>query len=218
MYSCFCSWSGGKDCCLALYKAINLGYIPRFLLTMCIETGDRSRSHGLSSDVLKAQAVALEIPLLLQSTSWKKYQMNFIDKLHQIKRLDGSITTGIFGDIDIQSNGQWEKNVCAKARLKALLPLWKMNRKIILKEFLSVGFKAFIVSVKQGKLSPDFLAREIDHSLIKNFERLGIDPCGEHGEYHSVVTDGPLFNHPIRLKKQGTPVLYSSYWFQDFSI
>lgn len=215
---CFCSWSGGKDCCLALFKSIQLGYFPKALFTMCIETGERSRSHGLSIEILRAQADSLGLPLFTQNASWENYRNQFIHGIKIIKKQNSSIQTGIFGDIDIDEHKQWEENVCQETELNAFLPLWKMNRRTVLNEFLTAGFKAIIVSVDSKKLTPNFLGRTIDNDIIEEFEKKGIDLCGENGEFHTVVVDGPLFKTPINVKKCGDPVLHSDYWFQDFGI
>jgi len=215
----FCSWSGGKDCCLALYKAKRAGLDPKVLLTMmCAEFKGRSRSHGLSVEVLMAQSEALRTPILLQDSTWNEYKNDFIRRLRKIKVSHPDVTTGIFGDIDSEEQRQWEEEVCTEIGFEAFLPLWKEDRKNILKEFLTAGFKAVIVSVQEGILEPHFLGRTIDKALIEEFEKSGIDSCGENGEYHSVVVDGPLFDESLELVKEGGSVLKSGYWFQDFTV
>lgn len=218
MRFCFCSWSGGKDCCLALFKAVQAGYSPRALLTMCIETGGRSRSHGLSLEILQAQAKSLGILLFTQDSSWQNYRDNFISALRTIKVQEPMITTGIFGDIDIDGHETWEQEVCKETELEALLPLWKMERKTLLAELLTAGFKAIIVALNAEKLDPSFLGRVIDYNIIEELEKRGVDPCGENGEFHTVVVAGPLFKTPLNLEKHGDPILRSGYWFQDFSL
>lgn len=216
--NCFCSWSGGKDCCLALFKSIQAGYLPKALLTMCIEKGQRSRSHGLPVEILQAQANSLSLPLFTRNSSWQDYRHNFISGIKAIKEQDSTITTGVFGDIDINEHGQWEQDVCKEAEMNAFLPLWKMERKAVLTEFLTSGFKAMIVSVDSKKLDSSFLGRTINYDIAGEFKKRDVDICGENGEFHTVVFNGPLFKTPINLKKLGNPILHSGYWFQNFSV
>ncbi len=216
MTTCFCSWSGGKDSCFALYRALQMGYLPRVLLTMCIENGKRSRSHGLSLLILKAQADALKLPLVTQSTSWSNYRKNFITKLTELKQEFSDLSFGIFGDIE--ENTHWEKELCTEIGFEAVLPLWKIDRKMAIHDFLNTGFQAVIVAVNAEKLEPYFLGKVINVSLMLEFDKLGIDLCGENGEYHTVVVDGPLFRKPLYLAKCGEPILRSGYWFQDFDL
>ncbi len=210
-----CSWSGGKDSCMALYYAVKNGGIPRSLLTMCIENGDRTRSHGLAPGIIKAQADSLNIPLTTVNTSWNDYEENFINILKTLKISNG-INSAVFGDIDLEEHKEWEDKVCRKAELTPFLPLWKINTELLLKEFLNVGFKAVIVAVNEKKLGKDFLGRELNHAIISEFKKHNVDPCGENGEYHTVVIDGPLFSKSIGLKK-GRISKHSGYYFLDFN-
>lgn len=214
----FCSWSGGKDSCLSLYKAISQGNIPKFLFTTCIEDGGRSRSHGLSMAILQAQSLSLDIPLVTVNTAWNQYRDNFIAGIRALKRRDPSITLGIFGDIDIDAHAQWEKDVCAESGMNAYLPLWQMERKYVLKEFLDAGFKAMIISVNIAQLNPEqYLGRVIDEMLWEELEAIKIDPCGENGEYHTIVFDGPIFKHALLLER-GHIIQHQNYCFLDLKL
>jgi len=214
----FCSWSGGKDSCLSLYKAISLADLPKVLFTACIEEGGRSRSHGLSMDILQAQALSLGIPLVTVNTAWDQYRDHFVSGIRALKKQDPSITRGVFGDMDIEAHRQWEKEVCAECEMKAYLPLWQMERKYVLKTFLEVGFKAIIISVNTAQLNPEkYLGRVIDEMLCKELEAINVDPCGENGEYHTVVFDGPIFKQPLLLEK-GLIMKHESYCFLDLKL
>ncbi|MGE5341787.1 MAG: diphthine--ammonia ligase [Candidatus Omnitrophota bacterium] len=211
----FCSWSGGKDSCLALFNAIGTGGLPRCLLTMCIEDGSRTRSHGLAVDVIRAQSESLNIPLILKNTSWADYETNFVESLRHLK--NHGIEHGVFGDIDIDPNREWEEKVCRQAGVFPHLPLWKRERTGLLHEFMQNGFKALIVAANAEKLGEEFLGRMLDEPLIDAFKEKGIDPSGEEGEYHTVVIDGPIFSKPLDLQFGGN-VLRSGYWFKDFCL
>jgi len=212
----FCSWSGGKDSCLSLYYAIKQGGIPKRLLTMLVEDGQRSRSHGLSLELLKKQSESLNIPLITYSTSWTDYEAKFLIGLEEIKK-DG-IEIGVFGDMDIEDHKEWVEKVCRKADIVEYLPLWKKPRRNVVNEFIECGFKAIIVAFKEDILfSEDLLGRELDEELVKEFETRGIDPAGENGEFHTVVIDGPIFNSQLKYKLEDK-INVNGYWFQNISI
>jgi len=194
----FCSWSGGKDSCLALHRASQAGAKPSYLLTIICEDGVRSRSHGLRKDVLEAQASAMGIPLLTRCATWEEYESVFIDALHEIRK--ENVKSGVFGDIDFPPHLEWEKKVCENADMTAYLPLWECARQGLLEEFLALGYKAMIVTVEEKKLDKRFLGKVIDRGIIDEFRKIGIDPCGENGEYHTFVFDGPAFSKPLSIE------------------
>jgi diphthine-ammonia ligase len=210
-----CSWSGGKDSCLALYRAMTAGAEPRMLLSMLREDGARSRSHGLPREVLQAQADSLGIPLVMKTASWSDYESVFIAALQELKAT--GIEAGVFGDIDIDEHRLWEEKVCGAAGIEAYLPLWKGSRLALLGEFLMLGFEATIVVVNSERLDETYLGRIIDLGLVRELARLGIDPSGEEGEYHTAVTNGPIFSEPVRLQV-GERVLHDGYWFLDVRV
>jgi diphthine-ammonia ligase len=210
----FCSWSGGKDSCLALHYAILEGGMPKRLLTMMSEDGHGSRSHGLPQPLLEEQARRIGIPIVFHSASWTKYEKVFSSTLADL-RVQG-ITEGVFGDIDIQDHRDWCVRVCGAQGIRARHPLWKRPRRELLEEFIGLGFKATIVVTKAESMGPEWLGRTIDAHAIQELEQLGVDPSGELGEYHTVVTDGPIFHSPITLFP-GEPVLHDGYWFLKVS-
>ncbi len=214
-HSFFSSWSGGKDSCLALYYAIQNGGMPKALLTMMTEDKKRSRSHGLPITVFESQANSLGIPLMLRSSSWNDYERTFLSAIREFRE-DG-VEYGVFGDIDLEPHLEWVKRVCASASIQEYEPLWKRERSELLNDFLSLGFKAMIIAVKQGTLNNDFLGKTLDHQLIDNMREIGIDASGEKGEYHTVVFDGPIFSSPVNLEK-GQQVIKDGYGFLDVSV
>jgi uncharacterized protein (TIGR00290 family) len=196
-----CSWSGGKDSVLALQLAMDQGATPVALFTMLDESGKRSRSHGLPLHILEAQASALGLPLITRSATWDNYTDRFIEGLKQCVLAGGEAC--LFGDIDIESHRQWCEAACVAAGISASLPLWQRPRRELLAEFLQRGYTARIVVVRNTKMSPIFLGRRLDQGLVAELEVLEVDACGENGEYHTVVTDGPLFSKAIRLTGVG---------------
>ncbi|MEW6220190.1 MAG: diphthine--ammonia ligase [Thermodesulfobacteriota bacterium] len=193
----FCSWSGGKDSCLALYRAVQQGGRPRRLVTMLTGDGSRSRSHGLPPAVLAAQATSLGIPLLTGQASWDDYEEVFLDRL-ALLRQEG-LADGIFGDIDLPPHRQWVERVCSQHGIAAHLPLWQEARRDLLALFIDAGFSATIIVVNNARLPASFLGRRLDWDTVRALEAAGVDACGEEGEYHTVVTDGPLFATPVPL-------------------
>jgi uncharacterized protein (TIGR00290 family) len=210
-----CSWSGGKDSCLALYHAVSNGASPIAVLSMLDETGKRSRSHGLPLTLLKRQAAALDISLETRSVSWAGYEAAFIDAFKMLN--DRGATAGVFGDIDIADHRKWEEMVCAQAGMEAFLPLWKRPRIDLLHEFLSLGFDALIVAANEETMGKRFLGKRLCTELVKEFQYMGIDPAGENGEYHTVVLNGPIFQHAVTIKPRDE-FFRSGYWFLDLEI
>jgi len=210
-----CSWSGGKDSCLALYRALAGGRRLACLVTMFTEDGDRSRSHGLPRELIAAQAAALGVPLLFAAASWDDYEHEFIGLLKRAQSIGAGFA--VFGDIDIPRHRQWEENVCIAAGLKAELPLWQRDRMSLLEEFWNAGFESRIVVARDGIVDRKFLGRILDRETAAELAATGIDPCGENGEFHTVVTSGPLLHEPIALELRGQ-VLKSGCWFQDVAV
>jgi diphthine-ammonia ligase len=209
------SWSGGKDSCLALYRALQAGARLDCLVTMFTEGGERSRSHGLARHVLEAQADALNVPLLSASATWADYESCMVELLGQAARRGA--TAAVFGDIDIERHREWEETVCRRAGLEALLPLWQTDRLKLLEEWWSAGFEAVIVVAREGVVDRSYLGRVLDRQVANELTAMGVDACGENGEFHTLVTSGPIFKQPLRIEL-GQQVLLSGCWFQDVAV
>nr|AXL06676.1 acyl transferase domain-containing protein [uncultured bacterium] len=210
-----CSWSGGKDSCLALWRAVRAGARLDCLLTMFTEDGQRSRSHGLSRTVLEAQAAAIGVPLLSRAASWDEYEAAMVDLLSEAR--SRGVSAVVFGDIDIPRHRAWEENVCQRADLNAVLPLWQQDRMAILEEWWACGFEARIVVAREGVVERRTLGRVLDRPTTAELAASGVDACGENGEFHTLVTAGPLFQGPIRVV-MGEQILRSGCWFQDLAL
>ena len=208
----FSSWSGGKDSCLALYHAILNGGVPRLLFTMMDEGGETSHSHGLSRSLLEEQSRLLGIPIAFRSASWGEYETVFLETLREFKK-DG-IETGVFGDIDIDASRKWVQEVCSSTGIIPFHPLWQRSRRALIEEFINLGFKATVVMINNGKLDPDFLGRAIDSKTIAEMEKAGIDASGELGEYHTVVSAGPIFSSSLRINVIGRQAKDGYLWLE----
>ena len=177
---------------------------------MMNENGKISRSHGLPLSVLQQQASAMQVPLAAQPTSWNEYQQHFIHTLEKIKQ-EHKVEAMVFGDIDLQEHRDWEEMVCEKAGLSAILPLWKQERKKLVMEMLAAGIVSMIVSCN-NTMGEEFLGKTITTDLVAELESIGVDVCGENGEFHTVVVSCPLFKHDIQLPAW-RKVLHDNYWF-----
>ena len=208
------SWSGGKDSYLALHK-LRDDLETTTLLTMFTEDGTRSCSHGLRPEVLEAQASALSLELVTGRASWKTYEREFVATLESLH--ERGIEYVAFGDIFLEAHREWAERVCESVGLEALEPLWNASTTNLINEFLRLGGRARIVAVDQAKLDESWLARSLDTETIERFRSLGLDPCGEHGEYHTVVEWAPGFAHSIQLLDAGR-YDFSGYAAVDMSL
>ena len=210
MPDAFVSWSGGKDSCLACHRAIASGIKVRHLLNMVTEDAQWSRSHGLSAELLRAQAEAIGIPLVQQRTTDSSYEIEFRNALRAFKQ--EGITSGVFGDIDFNEHRQWIERVCSAAGVTPHLPLWLEDQEKLLREFIDSGFESVIVATKADLLGEEWLGRKIDAAFLADLKTKNITPCGEAGEYHSYVINGPLFRRRIEILETGRE-LKDSHWF-----
>jgi uncharacterized protein (TIGR00290 family) len=190
----FFSWSGGKDSMLALHRALDAGYRVDALLAMFDETGERSRSHAITPSLMRAQADALGIALVMRSASWKEYEAVFTAQLKSFAQQ--GFTHGLFGDIDLQAHRDWEEKVCAAAGIQAVLPLWHEDRRALADEILRKGYRARVVCVDARWLDASYCGVDYDADFIARLPA-GVDACGENGEFHTFVYDGPGFARPV---------------------
>lgn len=199
MEKVFVSWSGGKDCCLALNRAVKNGMDIRYLANMVTADGKRSCSHGINSLVIKKQAQALEIPIVQKPTTDKNYEEVFIGTLKDFKK--EGVTGGVFGDIDFSPHREWIERVCRNAGITPYLPLWQESQQTLMEEFIDTGFVSVIVAVKADLLRKKVLGRVIDHEFLDYIagSKKRITPCGEAGEFHSLVVDGPVFKKRLLI-------------------
>lgn len=208
-----CSWSGGKDSCYALMQAVHAGSTPCVLLNMLNEQGRISRSHGLPISILQRQAAAASLPLITGAASWNDYEARFKQLLSRAKEEFG-VNEMVFGDIDLQAHRDWEERVCGETGLGANLPLWNQDRKTLVLEMLDAGMVARIISCNR-QLGPAFIGRLLNRELLPELEAAGVDVCGENGEFHTVVTDCPMFKEPVVLPSYEV-VEHQDYWFAVF--
>ena len=210
----FASWSGGKDCMLALYRFLQgKNNNIEFLVNMCDEAGVVSRSHGLNKRLIRNQAECIGISLVQKPTSGIAYEKNFKKVIAELK--NKGISTGIFGDIYLKEHRVWIERVCNEMEIEPLFPLWGGNTTEILTEFIHTGFKALTVSVRTDKLSAEWVGRTLDQEFLTEISLLeNIDPCAENGEYHTFVYDGPLFSESVKLERGDVTVRDNHYFLE----
>ncbi|MCE3268876.1 MAG: hypothetical protein K0R49_1128 [Burkholderiales bacterium] len=195
------SWSGGKDCCLALNEANNNGLQPVVLLCMMDPDRDYSRSNGVSKQILEMQAKSLQLPIYFVPSDWDQYKDNIIKALTKLKNTY-QIEGCIFGDIDIEGHRMFEESICNETGIIAYLPLWGIERSTIKNKMIRLGIKSKLSVISKSFNIAEFIAYDyhmLDFSKLKD---LGVDICGENGEFHTVVYSAPLFKSLIHLEVQ----------------
>ncbi|HEY1614286.1 MAG TPA: hypothetical protein VGF97_11390 [Rhizomicrobium sp.] len=210
------SWSGGKDCCLALDKlrqGSDLEVVG--LLTTLTGDFDRVSMHGVRRAILERQAERLGLPLHIVEISHgagnEEYESQTARALEALR--DQGITAVVFGDLFLRDVRLYRERMLAPLALEALFPLWGMDTRALLGAFIDRGYRAVIVCVDPSRLAPSFAGRVIDATFADSLPD-SVDPCGENGEFHTFVFDGPLFRAPVEFVP-GHIVCRDSFWFCD---
>jgi uncharacterized protein (TIGR00290 family) len=210
------SWSGGKDSCLALYE-IQRGqdYSVAALLTTVTRDYDRISMHGVRRALLEEQANCLGLPLhnvfISKDATNEEYEVKMAEAFsaygHQ------GLNTIVFGDLFLEDIRAFRERFLAQHNMRGLFPVWKRDTSKFIEEFIALGFKAVVTCVDSKILDQSFAGSLIDESFISTLPA-HVDPCGENGEFHSFVFDGPNFSMPVRFSI-GEAVLRGSFWFRD---
>lgn len=208
------SWSGGKDSCAALHRT-HADFDIVAMVTMFDEAAERSRSHGLRPEVLAAQADRLGLKQVIGRCTWKTYDLAFARALRTLQA-DG-ITHVVFGDILFDEHRRWAETMADAAGLVAVEPLFGSSTDQLFEEWVSSKADAIIVTTRAALLDETWLGRPLRREMTAEFARLGVDPCGERGEYHTVVTDSPLFREPLALQS-GVRVKRADCWALDVHV
>lgn len=211
------SWSGGKDSSLACFKAMQMGYQVKYLLNFISREHKRCCFHGVQSDLLKLQAELTGIPLIQKEVTadMKKYEEEFKQAVLELKAK--GIKTMVFGDVYLLDQKNWVDRVCRDLGIKPVEPLWNISPEKIVEEFIEAGFKAIVVSAQASLLGKEFIGRYIDRDFVDEIKKKNICPCGENGEFHTLVVDGPMFKKRIEITEK--EVIFQKgfweYWFLD---
>ncbi len=181
-------------------------------------------SHGLDPRLIATQAEAIGVPIVQVKSSWDSYEADFKRTIRELKHIPSAgslrlrsgqagqagIEGMVFGDIDLQEHRDWIERVCKELEIQPLLPLWGLDRERILDDFINNGFEAIVVTVKADILGEEWLGRKVNKQFLEDLSRIkdrrgfpaplrGFDLCGEKGEYHTFVTNGPLFKQNIKI-------------------
>jgi uncharacterized protein (TIGR00290 family) len=197
------NWSGGKDSSLCLHYIMqDKRYGVDCLLTSVNAAHNRISMHGVRRELLEQQAEAIGLPLhtieLPEQPGMQEYEQAMLEKVSQFKQ--NGYTHAVFGDIFLEDLKRYREEKLQTVDMQAVFPLWKISTKQLMDDFLRSGFKAIIVCVNEKFLDKSFCGRLIDESFVRDLPA-NVDVCGENGEYHSYVFDGPVFKHPVPYTK-----------------
>ena len=199
MESVLVSWSGGKDCALAMYDALVSGeYQVAGLLTAVTKDCDRLDMHDIRWSLIEKQAEALGLPWekvsISSHTSNADFEPNLAQTLRRYK--ESGVSSVVFGDIFRQDLKKYRTLNLARLGMKAIFPLWKQDNLQLMVSFISLGFKAIVTSINANRLDDGFVGRAIDWKFMRDFPS-SANICGEYGEYHTFVYDGPIFESAV---------------------
>lgn len=195
------NWSGGKDSALALYHILKEEKFDiTALMTTVNSKYNRISMHGVRNELLYAQGKSIGIPIkeirLPETPSMEEYDETMKEVLAELQK--EKVTHSIFGDIFLEDLRKYREDRLKEVGLIAHFPLWKRDTKEVVNEFIDLGFKTIVVCVKSELLSQDFVGRVIDKDFLNDLPK-NVDPCGENGEFHTFVFDGPIFQQPIKF-------------------
>ena len=212
-----CSWSGGKDSALALHELIrSKEHEVATLLTTVTEEYDRVTMHGVRSELIRQQALSIGIPLvevrISENISEKEYEERMQNVMSRFK--EAGIESVAFGDLFLEDVRRRREANLARIGMKAVFPLWGRNTRKLGLEFVRLGFKAITTCVDTDLLKGDFVGRDVDENFLNDLPAQA-DPCGENGEFHSFVYDGPIFQKAISFKKGDVVVKRGQFHYCD---
>jgi len=219
------NWSGGKDSAFALWKILaQNNYTIDCLLTSVNDKFDRISMHGVRRRLLEQQVSSIGIPLevisIPEETTMDTYNTLMAEKMKSFR--ENGITHSIFGDIFLEDLKTYREQQLAKVGMKAVFPIWKTDTREVVTQFIKSGFKAVVVSANARLLDKSFAGRLIDQHFLNDLPA-NVDPCGENGEFHSFVYDGPIFKKPVKFELGETVLkeyktnsnLDNAFWYRD---
>jgi uncharacterized protein (TIGR00290 family) len=193
------SWSGGKDSCMALAELAKER--PRRvagLLTTITREYDRVSMHGVRRELVERQAESLGYPLypvfLSRGANNAEYESRTKEALAQF--LKQRVTAIAFGDLFLRDIRAYRERLMKEVGFQAMFPIWGRDTKSLARAFVEAGYRAIVTCVDPRVLDRSFAGRMIDRDFLNHLP-VGVDPCGENGEFHSFVVDGPIFRRPV---------------------
>ncbi|MCS7245125.1 MAG: diphthine--ammonia ligase [candidate division WOR-3 bacterium] len=208
------SFSGGKDSVLSIYKLLKQNYKIQSLITTITDIYSRVSIHGIREELIMEQANAIGIPLHLiyipHNCVNEEYERIMLENMSFYKSF-GVNYVG-FGDIFLEDIRKYREENLKKIGMKCIFPLWKKNTKDLVREFISLKFKSIVVAVDSNLLDISMLGMEFEEFI--NFLPNNVDVCGENGEFHTFVYDGPIFKKRVNFRK-GDIVIKNNYGYID---
>ena len=189
------SYSGGKDSVLAIYKAVKQGMVPLALITTFNTDKKRSCFHGIPKPVLNSIEESIGAPVWLMKTSGDEYTENYEKILRSAKEQGAEAC--VFGDIDIEGHLKWCTKRCENVGIEPLFPLYGNSREAVVNDFIESGFTAHFTIIDTTRISISLLGKQLTKETLREIKEQGADICGENGEYHTFVSNGPIFKTPV---------------------
>lgn len=220
-------WSGGKDAAMSLFKLqekedVNVEY----LITTFTRPYKRVSMHGVRESLIEKQAASIGIPLikiwLPELPSMEPYETELINVLSDLKQK--GVDHSVFGDIFLEDIKKYRENLLIKIGVDCIFPLWNLPTSKLANDFIQQGFQAKIVASSANRLEKGFIGNNFDNQFLESLPK-EVDPCGENGEFHTFVFDGPIFNKPVDFElgevklmdygKVKSSEIDSKFWFID---
>ncbi len=210
------SWSGGKDSSLALHEIMKTDVDVKGLLTTITKDYDRISMHGVRRELLRQQAMSVGLPLyevsIPKDAGNEIYEKETESVLLRLKK-SNSVSAVVFGDLFLQDIREYREKLLGRVGLDCIFPIWRKDTKKLAYQFIENGFRAIVCTVDPKKLDKQFCGVEFDGSFLSEIPE-AVDPCGENGEFHTFVYDGPIFKDRLRVSI-GETVERNGFYFAD---
>jgi uncharacterized protein (TIGR00290 family) len=195
------SWSGGKDCAWALERLRGAPVSIEALLTTINEQADRVAMHGVRRELIEEQANSIGIPLWIAPLPWPCPNGRYEEVMAEVCRraVNEGIEAVIFGDLFLEDIRAYRERMLAGTGLEPIFPLWGEPTDLLARQMILGGLRARLACIDRKKIDVSFAGREFDARLLEILPP-AVDPCGENGEFHSFVYDGPMFRRPIAVE------------------
>ncbi len=202
------SWSGGKDSCLASYRAIKKGMKVSHLVHF-----DRSNNlHGVDPAMIRLQAELAGITIVQRRVDSSDFEREFRTTVGELAKKGARGM--VFGDIYLEPHKEWVDRTCGELGIEPVEPLWGMKSEVIIRQFLDFGFETVVASGDQKLIDRKYIGRKMDEEFLEYLKSKKLDVCGESGEFHTFVTAGPLFRGRIEIADSDV-TSRDGFWFLD---
>jgi uncharacterized protein (TIGR00290 family) len=209
-------WSGGKDSALALYEVLKARMDVVGLLTTVTQDSERIRVHGVRRALLEQQTESLWFPVekmvLAKGATDQDYENQFLTILKNYR--DRGVLSVAFGDIFLEDVKNFRDDLLAKIGMHGIYPLWKKDTSMLANHFVELGFKAIVTTTDSTVLGKEFCGRLYDKQFLADLPA-GVDPCGENGEFHTFVYNGPILSKPVAFTKGELVFGENRFWYCD---